>query len=546
MGDQNAITLISKIDFGDPLYLHASDTTNAPLISIKLKGTENYNVWSRAMLLALSTKNKVGFINGTCRKSTDNEVLAAQWDRCNSVVLSWLLSSISEELYSGQIFSATASVVWTELKETYDKVDGSITFNLHQKISSVKQSGSSLSEYYHKLNTLWKQYDEMVNLPACTCAAAPKFQRHNKVLKLMQFLMGLDDIYMSTRSNLLLRDPLPDVKSAYAILSREESHRGFSGVGSSKSQNSAFVAQANNNSWTNRNNNNGSFGRGRGFNRGPNPNLKCTKCNKLGHTIDRCYEIVGYPSNYKKPVNGPTNKSTTYVSSCAASDSLSGSTTSSSNSGATNASNSVPMSLSNEQMMKLLSMLNDKGPQTIESVSNMSGTIMNNNMFFNNNFHKFFNFNSGLNKSQGWIIDSGASQHMTASEHDLDNIVDVSDLNLQVSHPNGTKAKDLKTRTTLGTGSVNGGLYVFDYFKGDPLMYNSVHACNFESILLWHNRLGHPSSPVLNILKHRLNLDHNIDDLPCEICLKAKQIREPFPLSDHVTKDLGELIHMDL
>ncbi|XP_071712704.1 uncharacterized protein [Rutidosis leptorrhynchoides] len=148
MGDETAITLISKIDFGDPLYLHASDTTNAPLISIKLKGTENYNVWSRAMLLALSTKNKVGFINGTCRKSTDNEVLAAQWDRCNSVVLSWLLSSISEELYSGQIFSATASVVWTELKETYDKVDGSITFNLHQKISSIKQSGSTLSEYY--------------------------------------------------------------------------------------------------------------------------------------------------------------------------------------------------------------------------------------------------------------------------------------------------------------------------------------------------------------------------------------------------------------
>ncbi|XP_071729077.1 uncharacterized protein [Rutidosis leptorrhynchoides] len=305
MGDQTAITLISKIDFGNPLYLHASDTTNTPLIFIKLKGTENYNVWSRAMLLALSTKNKVGFVNGTCRKSTDNEVLAAQWDRCNSIVLSWLLSSISEELYSGQIFSATASVVWTELKETYDKVDGSITFNLHQKISSVKQSGSSLSEYYHKLNTLWKQYDEMVNLPACTCAAAPEFQRHNKVLKLMQFLMGLDDTYMSTRSNLLLRDPLPDVKSAYAILSREESHRGVSGVGSSKTQNYAFVAQINNNSWTNRNNNNGSFGRERGFNRGPNLNLKCTKCNKLGHTIDRCYEIVGYPSNYKKPVNGP-------------------------------------------------------------------------------------------------------------------------------------------------------------------------------------------------------------------------------------------------
>ncbi|XP_071712191.1 uncharacterized protein [Rutidosis leptorrhynchoides] len=533
MGDENAITLISKIDFGDPLYLHASDTTNTPLISIKLKGTENYNVRSRAMLLALCTKIKVGFVNGTYLKNNDNVVLGAQCDRCNSVVLSWLLNSISEELYSGQIFSNIASVVWTELKETYDKVDGSIIFNLHHKISSLKQSGSSLSEYYHKLNTLWKQYDEMVKLPAYVCDVAPEFQKHNKVLKLMQFLMGLDDVYMSTRSNLLLRDPLPDVKSAFAMLSREESHREVSGIGTSKSQNSAFVAQTNNNSWSNRNNNTGSSGRGRGFNRGLNPNLKCTNC--------------------------------------AASDSLSGSTSSSSNSGATNASNFVPMTLSNEKMMKLLSMLNDKDPQATESVSNMSGTIMNNNVFFNNNFHKFFNFNSGLNRSQGWIIDSGASQHMTASEHGLDNIVDVSDLNLQVSHPNGTKAKvkkignlrlnkdilltdvlivpgycDLKTRTTLGTGSVNGGLYVFDYLKGDPLMCNSMYACNFESVLLWHNRLGHRSSPVLNILKHILNLDMNVDDLPCETCLKAKKIREPFPLSDHITKELGELIHMDL
>ncbi|XP_071727532.1 uncharacterized protein [Rutidosis leptorrhynchoides] len=462
----------------------------------------------------------------------------------------------------------------------------------------MKQSGSNLSEYYHKLNTLWKQYDEMVKLPACVCAAAPEFQQHNKDLKLMQFLMGLDNVYMSTRSNLLLRDPLPDVKSTFAILSREESHRGVSGVGTSKSLNSAFVAQTNNNSWSNRNNNTGSFGRGRGFNRGPNPNLKRAKCNKLGHTIDRCFEIVGYLNKYKKPFNGNTNKSTAYVSSCAASDSLFGSIASTSNIGSANSTNSVPLSLSNEQMVKLLSMLNDKGPQTYECVSNMSGTIMNNNVFFNDNFQEFFNFHSSENKCQGWIIDSSASQHMTVSEQGLDNIVDVSDLNLQVSHPNGTKSRvrkignlrlnkdimltdvlivpgycvsllsvnklvkenkmfvdfdafkcyiqDLKTRTILGTGSVNGGLYLFDNYIGDSFMCNSVFACNFESSLLWHNRLGHPSSPVLNILKHKLNFDKTIEDIPCEVCLKAKHIRDPFPLSDHVTKELGELVHMDL
>ncbi|XP_071740248.1 uncharacterized protein [Rutidosis leptorrhynchoides] len=149
MADENVLTLINKLDFGDPLYLHPSDTTGTPLISYKLIGTENYNVWNRAMLLALGTKNKVGFIDGTCVKSTTDPALASQWDRCNSVVLSWILSSISEELYMGQIFPNNASAVWKDLSDTYDKVDGSVTFNLHHKINSLTQSGSYVADYYH-------------------------------------------------------------------------------------------------------------------------------------------------------------------------------------------------------------------------------------------------------------------------------------------------------------------------------------------------------------------------------------------------------------
>ncbi|XP_071705285.1 uncharacterized protein [Rutidosis leptorrhynchoides] len=128
MSDDGGETLISKLDFADPLYLHPSDISSTPLINIKLIGTENYRVWSCAMILALETKNKKGFIDKTVEKDTDDDVLSKQWDRCNSVVLSWILNSISEELYLGQIFSKVASEVWDELKETYNKVDGSIVF----------------------------------------------------------------------------------------------------------------------------------------------------------------------------------------------------------------------------------------------------------------------------------------------------------------------------------------------------------------------------------------------------------------------------------
>ncbi|GJT69164.1 hypothetical protein Tco_1028450 [Tanacetum coccineum] len=44
-------------------------------------------------------------------------------------------------------------------------------------------------------------------------------------MKLMQFLIGLDDTYMQIKCSILSRETLPDVKSTYAIISNKESHR---------------------------------------------------------------------------------------------------------------------------------------------------------------------------------------------------------------------------------------------------------------------------------------------------------------------------------
>ncbi|KAJ0890594.1 putative retrotransposon Copia-like protein [Helianthus annuus] len=69
-------TLVSKLDASDPLYLHPSDSSNLTIVSIKLKGSENYTIWSNAMQLALQVKNKWGFIDKSCVKSENNDVLS--------------------------------------------------------------------------------------------------------------------------------------------------------------------------------------------------------------------------------------------------------------------------------------------------------------------------------------------------------------------------------------------------------------------------------------------------------------------------------------
>ncbi|GKE19143.1 putative LTR copia-type gag-polypeptide [Tanacetum coccineum] len=126
-----SVDSVSTLDCSNVLHLQNSDFNVTNVISIKLSGTENYRVWAAAMRLAINTRNKTGFIDGTCLKETyaSSAVYSSQWDRCNSIVLSWLLNSVSDDLYLGQIFSENASEnaseVWSELKETYDKLDGS-------------------------------------------------------------------------------------------------------------------------------------------------------------------------------------------------------------------------------------------------------------------------------------------------------------------------------------------------------------------------------------------------------------------------------------
>nr|GFB09302.1 ribonuclease H-like domain-containing protein [Tanacetum cinerariifolium] len=70
-------------------------------------------------------------------------------------------------------------------------------------------------------------YEILTKLPDCTYDTRLEVANYDKMIKLMQFLMGLDDIYQPIRSSILTREILPEAKDAFLIISREESHRGI-------------------------------------------------------------------------------------------------------------------------------------------------------------------------------------------------------------------------------------------------------------------------------------------------------------------------------
>ena len=77
MGEEKSKKMMD--DFSDPLLLHHSDHPRLVLVSKVLEG-DNYGQWSRAMRLALSAKNKLGFINGDLEKPKSTDTKFPLWE----------------------------------------------------------------------------------------------------------------------------------------------------------------------------------------------------------------------------------------------------------------------------------------------------------------------------------------------------------------------------------------------------------------------------------------------------------------------------------
>lgn len=85
----------NQIDASHPLYFHSSDSPGMSLVNFTFDG-RGFQGWRRTIIIALSAKNKLGFIDGTCKISEPNSSQYQAWSRCNDMVTSWLLNSLSK------------------------------------------------------------------------------------------------------------------------------------------------------------------------------------------------------------------------------------------------------------------------------------------------------------------------------------------------------------------------------------------------------------------------------------------------------------------
>ncbi|KAH0664879.1 hypothetical protein KY285_026085 [Solanum tuberosum] len=186
---------VELIDYHHPLYLSASDGPGSLPAGIQLVRRENYMLWTRAMKIALIGKNKLGFVDESIARSTYGFAFEHLWDRYNVIVVSWLTGNVSRDLLSGILFRSYAHLIWKELEERFNKINGSRLYALHKEIFTLTQGTHPVSVFYCKLKDLWDEYDSMMPLPAYNYEKLKEYLAQLQYQRLLQFLIGLNDSY---------------------------------------------------------------------------------------------------------------------------------------------------------------------------------------------------------------------------------------------------------------------------------------------------------------------------------------------------------------
>lgn len=143
-----------------PYHLLNSDHPGLVLAAEPLDGS-NYGVWIIAMTTSLEAKNKLGFVDGSIVKPSEDDPYFRIWCRCNSMIKSWLLNSVTKQIYTSILYFKNASDIWADLHTRYHKSNLPRLYKLRHQLHSFKQGSLDLSSYHTKTQSLWEELSSL-------------------------------------------------------------------------------------------------------------------------------------------------------------------------------------------------------------------------------------------------------------------------------------------------------------------------------------------------------------------------------------------------
>jgi len=150
------------------LFLHTSDNPNNTLGNELLNG-RNYGTWKKSMEIALIAKNKLGFVHGTTPEPAANSPLRSQWNRCDKMVISWILHVAKKKISDNILFSISSRQIWLDLEQRFGQSVGTKFFQVRKDLYFISQGTRDIAAYFIEIKRWWDEHDSMITVPTCSC-----------------------------------------------------------------------------------------------------------------------------------------------------------------------------------------------------------------------------------------------------------------------------------------------------------------------------------------------------------------------------------------
>ena len=559
-----------------PYDLSSSDNPGAVISHPLLKGT-NYDEWACGIKTALCSRKKFGFLDGSIKKPEDDSSDLEDWWTIQALLVSWIKMTIEPTLRSNISHRDVAQDLWEHLKRRFSVLNGPRIQQIKAELANCKQKGLAIESYFGKLNRIWDSMASYRPLRICkcgncTCDLVTQQEKDREDDKVHQFLYGLDDAYYRTvRSSLVSRTPLPSMEEVYNIVRQEEDMKLVNKIedDDTTSAVTAFAVQT----------------RGRGRGDDSNKSALCKHCNRTGHLSDSCFAVIGYPEWWGER---PRARTTLGRGRGGASPNGAGR-----GCGSVVYANAVEVAPKHTQQANYV--VTDKDRDGVTGLSEVQWRNLLN--ILNAAPGKGHSTNAetltGKHLTPSWILDTGASHHLTGK---LDSLSDIRDMEpvLIVLADGRETVSNKEGKVRIGHSLVLNSVFYVEGMPSDLISLGQLmdeNRCvvqladhfliiqdrisrmvigaakrengafrlrsmewasvavtkDEDSYTLWHKRMGHPAAKVVCSLPVVSNSVSSVFlNKACDVCLRAKQTRCSFPDSINKTLKPFDMIHTDL
>ncbi|CAG9110681.1 unnamed protein product [Plutella xylostella] len=469
---------------------------------IKLEGASNWNIWKFQTVVLLRSQGLLDVTDGSSEKPSA-AVEKAAWEKKDAKAQSWLVTRMSESVMMHIITCTTSAEMWRKLASVYEQKSETSIHIVQQRFFQYKyEEGTAMSTFLSKIEELRNQLKQMG-------------EEISEKFVITKVLMSLPDAYKHFVS---AWESAPDDKQTMEnlvarLLIEEERINEKEPQNSSAS---AFVAKK---------------------------NIKCYKCNKLGHYQSECNQNQSSGSgHYKRPVKkcyyckklGHT-KSECYFKKNREEDSK---------------SNAFMVMNSNKQVLQFKWLVDSGASQHMCRDRNLFTTFqqtLDNKTVIVGNGEEISALGCGQVAVQvydgcGWVKTT------------IDNVLFVPELKTNlfsvkcatergyVVKMDNNWCKFYKENTVCAVASRSGDMYYMVMRYQSEIANVTEVKCGLKE---WHEKLAHQNLQYVRMVLKNNNIEVKDSVFKCENCLEGKIHRLPFSTSENKTSRSCELIHAD-